>query len=62
MQYATTRSILRWIHIVFSILSGKHIAIGPLGWLERGPAASLLVRYGLQQLRSSLTHSILSPK
>ena len=33
-------------------------AIGPPGWLEKGPSASLLVRDVSQRLRSSLTPSI----
>jgi hypothetical protein len=49
MQYATTRSILRWIHIVFCILSGKHIAIGPLGSGLKGVRLRrCFVRYGSQ--------------
>jgi hypothetical protein len=33
-------------------------AIGPLGWLKKGPSASLPVRYVSQRIRSSLTPSI----
>ena len=33
-------------------------AIGPQGWLEKGPSASLLARYGSQRIRSSLAPSI----
>ena len=31
---------------------------GPRGWLEKGPSASLFVRYVLIQIRSSLTPCI----
>jgi hypothetical protein len=33
-------------------------AIGPPGWLEKGPSASLLVRHVSQRIRSSLAPSI----
>ncbi len=33
-------------------------AIGPPGWLEKGPSASLLARHGSQRIRSSLAPSI----
>ena len=33
-------------------------AIGPPGWLEKGPSVSLLARYGSQRIRSSLAPSI----
>jgi hypothetical protein len=33
-------------------------AIGPPGWLEKGSSASLLVRYVLHRIRSSLVPSI----
>ena len=59
---ARATSILRSVREEQATQKIGQSAIGPLGWLEKGPAASLLVRYGSQRIRSSLTLSVLSPK